>query len=97
MRKKKTKALPQAIVSLAKEIVNQTGDGVVGYAQAADAVSENWNQFAEAGANVTVVEGIMGEMRGFLQILDHNLSRPHSPSHRRRHYSRFGNKKTAPM
>jgi len=60
---KKTQALPKTILLLAKEIVNGTADGEIGYAEAADTVIENWNQFAEVGATVADVERINGFLR----------------------------------
>ena len=60
MKKKKIQILPQAIVSLAKEIVSQTPDGDVGYGEACDRVMEIWGAFTEAGATVSDIERING-------------------------------------
>jgi len=63
MKKKKIQILPQAIVSLAKEIVSQTPDGDVGYGEACDRVMEIWGAFTEAGATVSDIERINGFLR----------------------------------
>lgn len=60
---KKATALPQPMLMLAKELVNNTPAGDVGYAEAADAVAENWSRFEEVGATVNNIETITGYIR----------------------------------
>ena len=56
-------ALPEPVLTLAKKLVNNTPDGDVGYGEAADTVSEIWDQFDAAGATVADMERITGYIR----------------------------------
>ena len=62
-RKKTQPALPEPVLALAKKLVNNTPDGDQGYGEAADTVSEIWDQFAEGGATVADMERITGYIR----------------------------------
>lgn len=62
-KKMKKDALPEAVLTLAKKLVNNTPDGDAGYGEAADTVSEIWDQFDAAGATVKDMERITGFIR----------------------------------
>jgi len=64
MKKKVIKpVLAESVKALAKTIINKTPDGDVGYSEASDTVSDVWDQFETAGANVGDLEGIQGYIR----------------------------------
>jgi hypothetical protein len=64
--KRKTSSKPPlapAIKTLANTIINNTPDGSVGYDEAANTISEIWDQFDEAGATPADMEQITGYLR----------------------------------
>jgi hypothetical protein len=63
MKQTKHPALPDAVRGLAKTLINNTPDGDIGYNEAANTVSEIWDQFDANGAVVGDLEHICGFIR----------------------------------
>lgn len=63
MPKIKRKVLPLLIRRLAFDIINETPNSDVGYAEAADMVSDMWDQFIAAGAALDDLDNILNLIR----------------------------------